>query len=137
VPLYLGVHRYILAAALHQFLAGLEVLAFDRQLRGLVELLGPVAEAVAEPRRLGLERRQPELLPDTLAAAGRAREPFEVETVADHRDLPGGVAGRAYSSVFAGISIINRNSVSVRVHYPNAGSRNITLNSPPLPRGRC
>ena len=49
-------------------------------------------------------------------------------------DVSGGVAGRADSSAFAGISIINRNSVSVRVHYRNAGSRNAALNSSPVPR---
>src|SRR2546429_537905 len=61
---HLAVHCHILAAALHQFLARLEVLALDGELGGLLELLGPVAETVAEPRRLGLERRQAELLPD-------------------------------------------------------------------------
>src|SRR5438874_7355709 len=64
VALHLGVHANIGAPLLQQFLAGGEILAAHRRLRRLLELRGPVAEAVAVPRRLGLERRQPELLPD-------------------------------------------------------------------------
>src|SRR5258706_7866374 len=64
MPLDLSVHRHILAAARDQLLAGLEVIALDRGLGGTLELFGPVAQAVAEPRRFGLELRQAELFPD-------------------------------------------------------------------------
>src|SRR5207237_7180452 len=61
---HLGVHADVLAAPLHERLAGLEVVALDRQVGGALELFAPFTQAVAVPRRLGLERRQPELLPD-------------------------------------------------------------------------
>src|SRR5882672_2887220 len=49
-------------------LAVLQIVPFDRALRRLVPLRQPVAERIAEPRRLRAQLRQPELLPDFLCA---------------------------------------------------------------------
>src|SRR5436190_4005115 len=55
---------HALLALLLADLAVLEVAAFDGALRRLVPLRQPVAERVAEPRRLRAQLRQAELLPD-------------------------------------------------------------------------
>src|SRR5437773_2322065 len=64
----LGVHLHVLAAALDEKLAGLEIVAFHRELRSALQLVRPLAERVAEPRRFGFELGQAQLLPDHLRA---------------------------------------------------------------------
>src|SRR5712692_3839213 len=64
----LGIHPHVLAAALGEEFPGLEIIALYRKLRRALELVGPFAERVPEPRRLGLELGQAQLLPDFLRA---------------------------------------------------------------------
>src|SRR5665213_4362296 len=60
----LGVHRDVAAPPCDQRLAVREVIAVDRIPRGLIELVRPFAQRVAEPGRLRPQRRQPQFLPD-------------------------------------------------------------------------
>src|SRR5206468_10550019 len=64
----LGIHPHVLAPALGEELARLEIVAFHGKLGRALELVRPFTERVAEPRRLGLELGQAQLLPDYLRA---------------------------------------------------------------------
>src|SRR6266849_5801132 len=64
----LGIHPHVLAPALDEQLARLEVVAVHGELRRALELVRPFAERVTEPRRFGLELGQAQLLPDYLRA---------------------------------------------------------------------
>ena len=55
-----------------------EIIAARRALRRLVELRRPLAERIAEPRRLRLELRQAELLPDLAARSMYSRLGSEI-----------------------------------------------------------
>src|SRR5688572_27509922 len=58
------VHRDVIAPALGSFFAGDEIFAAHRALRLLFQGCRPMTEIVAVPRRLRLERRQAEFVPE-------------------------------------------------------------------------
>src|SRR5262249_13762249 len=97
-----GVHGEIVAALLRNDVAGHPIIALHRALRHHVEAFVPFAEGFAEPRRLGLERRQAQLFPNLLRvfhifALGQRNggERLLQRRVEQHRGILAAIAQRA------------------------------------------